>query len=109
MVAKGFFFRIAGRTEMNTENAEKNEMLYKIVTFLDREELDFLDALVKDLFFKKGKKTPRSEVLREIVKMAMHLNSFGKTLVDDLSQKNTDVRPAGGGATGMTANTRRAL
>ena len=94
---------------MNPEKVEKNEILYKIVTFLDREELDFLDTLVKDLFFKKGRKIPRSEVLREIVKMAMHLNSFGKTLVDELSQKNTDARPAGGEATGGTAHGRRAL
>ena len=73
--------------ENDKNNTESKEILYKIVTFLNREELDFLDNIVKDIFFVKGNKTPRSQVVREIIQMALHLNSFGKTIIDELAKK----------------------
>jgi hypothetical protein len=40
---------------------------YRVVTFLNREELDFLDDLVKDLYFEFGIKIPRAKLIEEIV------------------------------------------
>jgi len=40
---------------------------HRVVTFLDRQELDFLDAITKDILFSKGIKVPRSTLLKNII------------------------------------------
>ena len=40
---------------------------YKVVTFLNREELDFVDNLTKDLYFGYGIKIPRAKLVEEII------------------------------------------
>jgi len=45
----------------------KQEILHRVVTFLDRKELDFLDAICKDILFSKGIKIPRSVLLKNLV------------------------------------------
>ena len=44
-----------------------DKKLYKVVSFLDREELDFLDDVVKDIYFKHGIKIPRTKLIEEII------------------------------------------
>lgn len=46
---------------------KKKEVLHKVVTFLDRKELDFLDRICKDIYFSKNIKIPRSTVLKEFI------------------------------------------
>jgi len=46
---------------------KEKEVLHKIVTFIDREELDFLDKISKDIYFSKKIKISRSAVLREFI------------------------------------------
>ncbi len=46
---------------------KKKEMLYRVVTFLNRDELDFLDTLVKDLYFKYRIKVPRAKLIEEVI------------------------------------------
>ena len=45
----------------------KEVILHRVVTFLDREELDFLDNISKDILFSKGKKVPRCTILKHII------------------------------------------
>lgn len=45
----------------------KKEISHRVVTFLDRTELDFLDNLAKDILFTYGVKVPRSTILRTII------------------------------------------
>lgn len=40
---------------------------YKVVTFLNRGELDFVDSLAKDLYFGHGIKIPRAKLIEEII------------------------------------------
>ncbi|MDP1854176.1 MAG: hypothetical protein Q8L26_08270 [Candidatus Omnitrophota bacterium] len=40
---------------------------YKVVTFLNREELDFVDSVAKDLYFGHGIKIPRAKLIEEII------------------------------------------
>lgn len=40
---------------------------YKVVTFLNREELDFVDSIAKDLYFGYGIKIPRAKLVEEII------------------------------------------
>ena len=46
---------------------KKKEILHRVVTFLDREELDCLDNISKDILFSEGIKIPRSLLLKEII------------------------------------------
>ena len=53
-----------------------DEILQKVVTFLNRKEIDFLDEIEKDILFSKGKKIPRATLLKKIIDI--FLNSYGK-------------------------------
>ena len=46
---------------------QNREILHRVVTFLDREELDFLDRITKDILFSTGMKVPRSTILKELI------------------------------------------
>ena len=53
-----------------------DEILQKVVTLLNRKEIDFLDEIEKDILFSKGKKIPRATLLKKIIDI--FLNSYGK-------------------------------
>jgi len=40
---------------------------FRVVTFLTREELDFLDEITKDIFFSKGINIPRTKLIEELI------------------------------------------
>ncbi|MEM7816904.1 MAG: hypothetical protein QXZ20_03250 [Candidatus Aenigmatarchaeota archaeon] len=40
---------------------------FKVVSFLKREELDFLDNLAKDIYFSSGLNIPRTKLIEEII------------------------------------------
>jgi len=44
-----------------------------VVTFLNRNQIDFLDKIGKDCFFKHGYKLSRSKILSELVQVLMNL------------------------------------
>ena len=44
----------------------------RTVTFLSREQIDYLDKMGKDALFFQGKKLSRSEILSELVDFLMH-------------------------------------
>lgn len=67
---------------------EKKEFFHKIVSFVSREELDFLDKIAKDIYFSTGKKIPRSQIIKEIIRASKNLNIFGDNLVEKLMDKN---------------------
>jgi len=46
---------------------KEKEILHRVVTFLNREELDCLDNISKDILFSEGIKIPRSLLLKEII------------------------------------------
>ncbi len=46
-------------------------ILHRVVTFLNRKELDFLDNITKDILFSKGVKIPRSVLLKNILDAAL--------------------------------------
>lgn len=43
-------------------------------TFLNREQVDYLDKIGKDCFFKFGRKMSRAKILSELVKLLIDLN-----------------------------------
>lgn len=61
----------------------KKQILFKVVSFINREELDFLDKIVKDLYFVTGKKVARSQVIKEMVHASKSL-LLKKQIIQDL-------------------------
>lgn len=43
------------------------EKTYRVITFLKRQELDFLDELEKDIYFTHGIHIPRGKLVEEII------------------------------------------
>ena len=62
---------------------DKKRILFKVVSFINREELDFLDKIIKDLYFATGSKVARSHVIKEIVHVSRDL-WLKKQIIQDL-------------------------
>lgn len=56
---------------------KEKEVLHKIVSFIDRKELDFLDQICKDIYFSKSIRISRSAVLRESIDIFMEDKTSG--------------------------------
>ncbi len=56
---------------------EKNQ---RVVTFLNRDEVDFLDKLGKDAFFSSGSKVSRARLIAWLVDMLKGLNISGENI-----------------------------
>jgi len=63
---------------------KNNEILHKVVTFLGREELDFLDNITKDILFSKGVKIPRSALLKNIIDVVLSNESANEEIHNKL-------------------------
>ncbi|MBD3263598.1 MAG: hypothetical protein GF375_00665 [Candidatus Omnitrophica bacterium] len=62
----------------------KKEILYKVVSFIDRKELDFLDKISKDIYFSTGKKIPRSQIIEYIIHISRNHNDLEKTIMESI-------------------------
>ncbi|MCX7661941.1 MAG: hypothetical protein N2Z79_04580 [Candidatus Omnitrophica bacterium] len=67
----------------------KEKQMQRVVTFLNREELDFLDKLGKDALFSTGLKISRAKLISWIIEFLIKLNLDGKNLknLEDLEEK----------------------
>lgn len=61
------------------------EIKHRVITMLDRQEVDFLDKLGKDALFSTGHKLSYSEILRGLTDLAMEAGLSGENI--DSSQK----------------------
>lgn len=57
--------------------------LYRVVTFLKREELDFLDDVAKDIYFDYGIKVPRAKLIEEIIEGITEKSSLDKKSIEE--------------------------
>ncbi|MCX7927946.1 MAG: hypothetical protein N2606_07450 [Candidatus Omnitrophica bacterium] len=66
-----------------------NEKSQRVVTFLTREEVDFLDKLGKDALFSSGTKLSRAKLIAWIVDILRGLKINGENLKEpkDLEQR----------------------
>ena len=65
----------------------KKEIKFRVVTFLERQELDFLDNISKDILFSKGIKIPRTALIKSIIDILLKENDEKvnyKNLVDQI-------------------------
>jgi len=86
-LGKGFYIsktndvdKILAILDTAIDSAGENDSPYnkkekvRIVTYLQREQVDFIDKLGKDVLFSKGFKLSRSETLNQLVKFLQSLN-----------------------------------
>jgi len=65
---------------------------HRVITMLDRKEMDFLDKLAKDALFSTGRKMSHSETLKWLVDFAIELGMTGEKIhsVGDFKVKLMD-------------------
>lgn len=64
---------------------EKNQ---RVVTFLNRDEVDFLDKLGKDALFSTGLKLSRAKLIAWLVNFTKELNLNGKDIKSERDFEN---------------------
>ena len=64
---------------------DKGITLHRVITLLDRQQLEFLDKLGKDSLFSTGHKLSYSEILRGLIELAMDMKVSGEN-VDSLTK-----------------------
>lgn len=75
---------------------KKEKILHRVVTFLDREELDFLDNLGKDILFSIGIKIPRSTLLKNLIDLFLEPTSNQIKCYEDLLNLLIEKNKKGG-------------
>jgi hypothetical protein len=62
---------------------------HRVVTFLTREEMDFLDKLEKDMMFSSGKSVSRSQIIEDLAELlkATGMNANGIASNEALKKK----------------------
>ena len=62
---------------------------HRVVTFLTREELEFLDKLEKDMMFSTGRHLSRSQILQDMAELLSktRMNAIGIKSDDELKKK----------------------
>ncbi len=68
---------------------KKNVSTHRVVTFLTREELEFLDKLEKDMMFSTGRHLSRSQILQDMAELLSRtrMNAIGIKNDDELKKK----------------------
>ena len=62
---------------------EEKKNQYRVIAFLNREELDFLDELEKDIFFSHGIHIPRVKLIEEIIDAFKEKGSLNKQEMEE--------------------------
>ncbi|MDO8748896.1 MAG: hypothetical protein Q7J72_07290 [Candidatus Omnitrophota bacterium] len=68
---------------------KKDVSTHRVVTFLTREELEFLDKLEKDMMFSTGRHLSRSQILQDMAELLSKttMNAIGIKSDDELKKK----------------------
>jgi hypothetical protein len=80
---------------MLKENKEKQKQqqqkiaAHRVITMLNRKELDFMDKLGKDALFSTGHKLTHNEILKSLINFVMELDISGEKIdsIDTLKEK----------------------
>jgi hypothetical protein len=77
-------FLLGGKMK-NIQDLEKNQ---RVVTFLTRDEVDFLDKLGKDALFSTGFKLSRAKLIAWLIDFSKALNFNGKDIKSENDFEN---------------------
>jgi hypothetical protein len=90
----GFFIL---ESEMNMNKLEKSQ---RVVTFLNREEVDFLDKLGKDALFSTGLKISRTKLISWLVDFMKNFNISVEGIKSEKDFENRVLEVLGGNLKG---------
>ena len=62
------------------EQSSLQFMTHRVITMLDRKQIEFLDKLGKDALFSTGRKLSYSEALRWLIELAMEIGLSGEKI-----------------------------
>ncbi|MCM8812243.1 MAG: hypothetical protein NC910_04260 [Candidatus Omnitrophica bacterium] len=62
---------------------EQGKQVHRVVTFLDREQVDYLDKMGKDALFSTGVKFPRTRVISALIDLLRRSGVTGEGLRSD--------------------------
>lgn len=65
---------------MKRKNHQKPALKHRVITTLERREMDFLDKLGKDALFSGGHKLSYNEILRGLIAVAMEIGLSGENI-----------------------------
>ena len=68
------------KTDGELQNDSKQMLKHKVITMLNRNEMEFLDKLGKDALFSTGHKLSYNEILKTLVDFAMELRISGDNI-----------------------------
>ena len=77
--------------EDKKEQWQSKEIKHRVITMLDRREMDFLDKLGKDALFSTGHKLSYNEILEGLVDFAIETGISGKG-VDSFAKLQEKLR-----------------
>ena len=85
------------KSSMDMQMAQ-GKQVHRVVTFLDRTQVDFLDKMGKDALFSTGVKFPRTRVISALIDLLRRLNVSGEGLRSDqdLEQRLVQRLTSGG-------------
>ncbi len=66
---------------------KKDINTHRVVTFLNRGEIDFLDKMEKDMMFSTGKHISRSQILQDMAELLAKTNINTAGIKDNLELK----------------------
>ena len=65
---------------MKHEEKKQELLTHRVITMLDREELEFLDKMGKDALFSTGHKLSYNEILKGLIDFAMEMGVSGERM-----------------------------
>lgn len=77
------------------KNIIKEEKNQRVVTFLNREEVDFLDKVGKDALFSTGLKLSRAKIIAWLVDFIKRLNINGEDIKSEGDFENKVLKEVG--------------
>ncbi len=82
----------------NVSQSEHSKQVHRVVTFLDRQQLDYLDKLGKDALFSTGVKFARTRVISALINLLRKSNVTGEGLRSDQDLEDRLLRRLSTGA-----------
>jgi hypothetical protein len=84
------------------EHTEKEQKVrtHRVITMLDRKEVEFLDKLGKDALFSTGRKLSYNDILRGLIDFAMEVGVTGEKVDSEKALKDQMLRQLGQAGSG---------
>lgn len=82
----------------STEQATQAKQVHRVVTFLDRTQVDYLDKMGKDALFSTGMKFPRTRIISALIDLLRKVNLSGEGLKSDSDLEERLIQKISSGA-----------